>query len=599
MYGYGAPPMGYPMGGYMPAYAPMPPPPMRYVPAPMYPDYGYASCGYGGYDNMYGGMGYDQMPPARGMNMGMRPRSSSQGPRGHYDGYDEEDEFEYPSQRPYIRAADKEPARYEMPDLKTLRPKPKKSYDTGNPGFVDMDLPKNYIPCSRRGGQEDPGYKVTSTGTPLPTSKADLLPPCSIDEYEQRRADDRKDRNVDLTLVPQMRRKARHVATQVNKYHPDYHEPRKFNDRHVPKLVIKHPDMNEEDILEMYVGKLQLELNEIGEKYDPCNDAPEIVFKEREKPAKVAHQRERLAITYPEDEYLNNMDNLGIRCLSHYKGTRNAAKTEVMNPRQFIRDTKQVLPETFASKYESSIPALTEPVNENGLSSDKKPFIPFYYGLTNRRIDTDEEKALAINYTYEDKRPKALDIYDHEKKALTYEAAEKPLDAVGSTSTKYHEPSARKPSKFYKKQEEPAILDEPVPRKPTKMPEEHVIEEPVPRKPFKMPEEPSMLDEPVSQRSAFVTELKSKLSKVSPAKEIDAPVTSPKCVSEAADEISSPAMSFSEDPDKEKKRLEKKKRKAERDAAAKAAMEAELSALAAAEAELQRLEQEEMKLKSS
>merc|ERR1719228_1970596 len=116
-----------------------------------------------------------------------------------------------------------------------------------------------------------------------------------------------------------------------------------------------------------------------------------------------------------------------------------------------------------------------------------------------------------------------------------------------------------------------------------------------------MPEEPSTLDEPVSQKSAFVTELKSKLSKVSPAKEFDAPVTSPKSVSvsEAADEVSSPALSFSEDPDKEKKRLEKKKRKAEREAAAKAAMEAELSALAAAEAELQRLEQEEARLKST
>jgi len=599
-YGYGAPPMGYPMGGYMPVYAPMPPQPIRYVPVPqpMYADYGYASCG-NGYDNMYD-MGYGPMTTSRGMDMGLRPRNSSQGARGQFNGYDDEEDFEYPSQRVKVKAADKEPAIYEMPDLNKLKPKKKKSYDRGIPGYEDLDRPEGYIPRNRR-GIDGPEYKVTSTGTPLPISKEDLLPPTSIDEWEQRREEDRKDRNVDVTLVPQMRRKARQVATQINKYHPNYHEPRHFGDRHVPKLVLKHPDMNEEEILEEYVGRLQMELNEIGQKYDPCNDAPEIVFKEREKPPKVAHKSERLAITYPEDEYLNNMDNLSIRCLSHYKGTRNAAKTEVMNPRQFIRDTKQVLPETFASKYESSIPDMAEPANEDGNSSDKKPFIPFYYGLTNRRIDTDEEKALAINYTYEDKRNKALDIYDYEKKALTYEVAEKPLDAVGSTASKYTEPAARKSRKTSKKQEEPAPLDEPVPMKPTKMPEEPVIEEPVPMKPSMPEAEPSMLDEPVSQKSAFVTELKSKLAKVSPAKESDPPVTSPKSVSisEAADDVSSPALSFSEDPDKEKKRLEKKKRKAEREAAAKAAMEAELSALAAAEAELQRLEQEEARLKST
>jgi len=581
-YGYGPPPpmMGYPMGGYMPPQMGgyMQPQPMRYMqaPPPMYPDYGYASMGYGGYDNGYN-MGYDQMPPQRPMNGGMRPRSSSMGARSQYERYEDEDEFEYSSPRgPHIRAADREPARYEMPDLKTLNPRYKKSM---NRDFEEFESPQDYIPRNQRrnGGPE---YKVTSTGTPLPISKADLLPACSIDEWEQRRAEDRRDRNVDLSLVPQMRRKARQVATAVTKYHPDFHQPRHFGDKHVSKLIIKHPDMNEEDILEHYVGKLQLELNDIGGKYDPCNEAPEIVFKEREKPAKVAHQRERLAITYPEDEYLNNMDNLGIRCLSHYKGTRSAAKSDVLNPRQFIRDSTQVLPETYASKYESSIPALSEPINENGLSSDKKPFIPFHYGLTNRRIDHDTEKDLAINYTYEDRRNKALDIYDHEKKALTYEA-EKPLDTVGSTASKYDEPSKRKPSKFLKQQEAPPIIDEPVERKPS----------------IKF-EEPSTYEEPVSQKSAFVTELKSKLSKVSPAKEIIPTVTSPKSVSEAADDITSPTISFSEDPDKEKKRLEKKKRKAEREAAAKAAMESELAALAAAEAELQRLEQEELKLKS-
>lgn len=588
-YGYGGPPpmMGYPMGGYMPPQMGgyMQPQPMRYMPAPpqMYPDYGYASCGYG-YDNGYN-MGYDQMPPQRPMNggMGMRPRSSSMGARSQYERYEDEDEFEYSSPRNHIRAGDKEPARYEMPDLKTLNPKYKKPSPYLNRDFEEFESPQDYIPRNQRrsGGPE---YKCTSTGTPLPISKVDLLPACSIDEWEQRRAEDRRDRNVDLSLVPQMRRKARQVATQTTKYHPDFHQPRHFGDKHVSKLIIKHPDMNNEDILEHYVGKLQLELNDIGGKYDPCNESPEIVFKEREKPAKVAHQRERLAITYPEDEYLNNMDNLGIRCLSHYKGTRSAAKSDVLNPRQFIRDSTQVLPETYASKYESSIPALSEPINENGLSSDKKPFIPFYYGLTNRRIDTDTEKDLAINYTYEDKRSKALDIYDHEKKALTYEA-EKPLDTVGSTFSKFNEPTTRKPSKFLKKQEEPSVLDEPVARIPS----------------IKY-EEPSTFEEPVSQKSAFVTELKSKLSKVSPAKEIIPTVS----VSEAnrtppslaADDFTSPTISFSEDPDKEKKRLEKKKRKADREAAAKAAMECELAALAAAEAELQRLEQEELKLKS-
>ncbi|XP_066946708.1 muscle M-line assembly protein unc-89-like isoform X45 [Macrobrachium rosenbergii] len=59
------------------------------------------------------------------------------------------------------------------------------------------------------------------------------------------------------------------------------------------------------------------------------------------------------------------------------------------------------------------------------------------------------------------------------------------------------------------------------------------------------------------------------------------------------------ASSITEDMDeKELKKLEKKKRKAEREAAAKAAMEAELAALAAAEAELARLEAESSNLKT-
>ncbi|XP_064096108.1 fibrous sheath CABYR-binding protein-like isoform X26 [Macrobrachium nipponense] len=59
------------------------------------------------------------------------------------------------------------------------------------------------------------------------------------------------------------------------------------------------------------------------------------------------------------------------------------------------------------------------------------------------------------------------------------------------------------------------------------------------------------------------------------------------------------ASSITEDMDeKELKKLEKKKRKAEREAAAKAAMEAELAALAAAEAELARLEAESSTLKT-
>ncbi|KAK3854225.1 hypothetical protein Pcinc_039280 [Petrolisthes cinctipes] len=53
------------------------------------------------------------------------------------------------------------------------------------------------------------------------------------------------------------------------------------------------------------------------------------------------------------------------------------------------------------------------------------------------------------------------------------------------------------------------------------------------------------------------------------------------------------------DDEKERKKLEKKKRKAEREAAAKAAMEAELAALAAAEAELARLEAESSKTEGS
>lgn len=562
-YGWGPPPpMGPPMGGYMPAYgyAPMP---MRPMPPPMYMDYGYASCGYGGYGGDMYGMGYEYMP----RHGGMRQRSSSLGPRGRYE---EDDEFDYPSRDPYIRAADREPARYEMPDLKKLKPKVKKSYDTGNPGFVDMDPPKSYRSRNQR-GPDGPEYKVTKAGTALPSSKADLLPAMSIEEWEQRRHEDRLERNVDITQVPQLRRRARQIATDVSKYHPDFHEPRKFGDRHVSKLIMKHPDMNEQDILEHYVGKLQLELNEIGDKYDPCNDAPEIQLREREKPEKIAHRKERLAITYPEDDYLNGMDNLGIKCLSHYKGTRTAANTDVLAPRQFIRDTQQVLPETYASKYESTIPPLAEPVNKDCNSTDKKPFLPYYYGLTNRRIDTDEDKALAINYTYEDRRKKtAMDVYDHDKKDFSIDAPEKPLDSVGATNTIYVEPSKKKPSRFYKPKEESSVGDT-----------------------------------QLSEKSAFVTEPTS-LSKFSPAKEINPPVMSSKNMSEVnhdppsvtADDLTSPTISLTEDPEKEKKRLEKKKRKAEREQASRQAMEAELAALAAAEAELRRLEKQEKELKS-
>ncbi|XP_064096113.1 uncharacterized abhydrolase domain-containing protein DDB_G0269086-like isoform X30 [Macrobrachium nipponense] len=521
-------------------YPPMGPPP-RMVPRmgpppPSYYDYDY---GYGGGYGGYGGYGYGYPPPP--------PRMS------RYDTYLDEDLPEH-TYTPRHRSR--------MPD-----------------SLNDMDMRDKIVSSTTTTTSTTTPTKVTSynrsksptCGAPAhhhhhhqalvpmpPPSVAALrdLPPMSVND-------------VDDSYLEQPRRlRKAHLQSSPGIEPPAHlHVPGETEgDRHLAKLQARYPSLSEPQMLQDHVDNMRIRLKSIAFSLDPSGPVPEIIVPERRKAGaaaadgdkayskaldftelpKLASRRQRY---YPEDEYLK--DNLRIKCLSHYKTTRTAAEasrsTEYYCPRLYD-SSKTAVPSDTSSRYDKLAGAKWEEPDTvfGSPAPDKKPFSKvetgssFFstYGYTARKKDYVAEKVRDYYYFGDEAKDSGHVRFS--------ESALKPL--TDGTSEESDDKKERRKKKKSKERE---------------FPETPAIE---------------------SSTTAALASTAAPTSELSTSE-----------VESAAKE----ASSITEDMDeKELKKLEKKKRKAEREAAAKAAMEAELAALAAAEAELARLEAESSTLKT-
>ncbi|XP_064096094.1 uncharacterized abhydrolase domain-containing protein DDB_G0269086-like isoform X13 [Macrobrachium nipponense] len=521
-------------------YPPMGPPP-RMVPRmgpppPSYYDYDY---GYGGGYGGYGGYGYGYPPPP--------PRMS------RYDTYLDEDLPEH-TYTPRHRSR--------MPD-----------------SLNDMDMRDKIVSSTTTTTSTTTPTKVTSynrsksptCGAPAhhhhhhqalvpmpPPSVAALrdLPPMSVND-------------VDDSYLEQPRRlRKAHLQSSPGIEPPAHlHVPGETEgDRHLAKLQARYPSLSEPQMLQDHVDNMRIRLKSIAFSLDPSGPVPEIIVPERRKAGaaaadgdkayskaldftelpKLASRRQRY---YPEDEYLK--DNLRIKCLSHYKTTRTAAEasrsTDYWKPKQYNPDDFKV-PSDTSSRYDKLAGAKWEEPDTvfGSPAPDKKPFSKvetgssFFstYGYTARKKDYVAEKVRDYYYFGDEAKDSGHVRFS--------ESALKPL--TDGTSEESDDKKERRKKKKSKERE---------------FPETPAIE---------------------SSTTAALASTAAPTSELSTSE-----------VESAAKE----ASSITEDMDeKELKKLEKKKRKAEREAAAKAAMEAELAALAAAEAELARLEAESSTLKT-
>ncbi|XP_076028682.1 uncharacterized protein LOC143017740 isoform X19 [Oratosquilla oratoria] len=331
------------------------------------------------------------------------------------------------------------------------------------------------------------------------------------------------------------------------------------DNKRLHRLSVRYPSLSDAQMLQDHVDKMRIRLKSLAYSLDPTGPVPEIVIPGRSKRSESAEPSKKYSMGldyaemprlstrkqryYPEDEHMK--DNLRIKCLSHYKTTRNAA----------------VLPETYTGSYKSKYSSTKweEPDTVFSGPSDKKPFSKvelgssFFstYGYTSRKKDTVAEKVRDYYYAG-----------DGPYKAITDVPTE---DTKAEEEPKEEKKERRKKKKSKERDEAPAALEasaEAASAAAAASPAPATESEPAP-----VEEAPKVEAEPAA-----------------PAPAPTAAADAPPAEEEVLDE-------------KERKKLEKKRRKAEREAAAKAAMEAELAALAAAEAELARLEAESASIK--
>ncbi|XP_076028677.1 uncharacterized protein LOC143017740 isoform X14 [Oratosquilla oratoria] len=343
------------------------------------------------------------------------------------------------------------------------------------------------------------------------------------------------------------------------------------DNKRLHRLSVRYPSLSDAQMLQDHVDKMRIRLKSLAYSLDPTGPVPEIVIPGRSKRSESAEPSKKYSMGldyaemprlstrkqryYPEDEHMK--DNLRIKCLSHYKTTRNAA--EYWKPKQYIAE--EVLPETYTGSYKSKYSSTKweEPDTVFSGPSDKKPFSKvelgssFFstYGYTSRKKDTVAEKVRDYYYAG-----------DGPYKAITDVPTE---DTKAEEEPKEEKKERRKKKKSKERDEAPAALEasaEAASAAAAASPAPATESEPAP-----VEEAPKVEAEPAA-----------------PAPAPTAAADAPPAEEEVLDE-------------KERKKLEKKRRKAEREAAAKAAMEAELAALAAAEAELARLEAESASIK--
>merc|ERR1712002_968943 len=192
--------------------------------------------------------------------------------------------------------------------------------------------------------------------------------------------------------------------------------PESEGERHLARMNYRYPQQTESQALQEHVDKMRIKLKSLAYSLDPSGPVPEIVIPERNKKPDEAGKkytpavnyeelpklsyRSRVPKYYPEDEFME--DNLRIRCLSQYKSTRTAAGY----CRERLHEMKDMMPESYTSKYKSSTSKWEEPDTVYGQVSEKKPFskveggTSFFstYGYTNRKKDTVAEKVCDYYY---------------------------------------------------------------------------------------------------------------------------------------------------------------------------------------------------------
>ncbi|XP_076028673.1 uncharacterized protein LOC143017740 isoform X10 [Oratosquilla oratoria] len=202
------------------------------------------------------------------------------------------------------------------------------------------------------------------------------------------------------------------------------------DNKRLHRLSVRYPSLSDAQMLQDHVDKMRIRLKSLAYSLDPTGPVPEIVIPGRSKRSESAEPSKkysmgprhlacvdyagrvplwkRRALTrfppedphhlnsrckaiyeapgldyaemprlstrkqryYPEDEHMK--DNLRIKCLSHYKTTRNAAG--YCKAKQYVGG--EVLPETYTGSYKSKYSSTKweEPDTVFSGPSDKKPF---------------------------------------------------------------------------------------------------------------------------------------------------------------------------------------------------------------------------------
>ncbi|XP_066946685.1 uncharacterized protein [Macrobrachium rosenbergii] len=445
-------------------------------------------------------------------------------------------------------------------------PPPRMSrYDT----YLDEDLPEHtYTPRHRSRipdtlndmdirdkGAHHHHHHHHQALVPMPPSVAALrdLPPMSVND-------------VDDSYLEQPRRlRKAHLQSSPGIEPPAHlHVPGETEgDRHLAKLQARYPSLSEPQMLQDHVDNMRIRLKSIAFSLDPSGPVPDIIVPERKK-AGAAADGDKAYTKGPRH----------FACVEFAGGQplwrrRARARYPSDDPESVTRQTE----ETLKNQEEKPEKDKEKLILRDRLSNRIHQFF-------NETMTADQFGKYLKNYRNPENKPPPLKHY-WKPKQYNPDDFKVPSD----TSSRYDKLAGAK-------WEEPdTVFGAPAPdKKPFSKPltdgTSEESDEKKERRKKKKSKERELPETPAIESSTTAA----LASTPAPTSEL-----STSEVESAAKE----ASSITEDMDeKELKKLEKKKRKAEREAAAKAAMEAELAALAAAEAELARLEAESSNLKT-
>ncbi|XP_066946694.1 histone-lysine N-methyltransferase SETD1A-like isoform X32 [Macrobrachium rosenbergii] len=520
---------------YAGGYPPMGPPP-RMVPrmGPPPPSYYDYDYGYGGGYGGYGGYGYGYPPPP--------PRMS------RYDTYLDED---LPEHTYTPRHRSRIPDTLNDMDIRDKIVSSTTSTSTTTPTKVTSYNRSKSPTC----GAHHHHHHHHQALVPMPPSVAALrdLPPMSVND-------------VDDSYLEQPRRlRKAHLQSSPGIEPPAHlHVPGETEgDRHLAKLQARYPSLSEPQMLQDHVDNMRIRLKSIAFSLDPSGPVPDIIVPERKK-AGAAADGDKAYTKGPRH----------FACVEFAGGQplwrrRARARYPSDDPESVTRQTE----ETLKNQEEKPEKDKEKLILRDRLSNRIHQFF-------NETMTADQFGKYLKNYRNPENKPPPLKHY-WKPKQYNPDDFKVPSD----TSSRYDKLAGAK-------WEEPdTVFGAPAPdKKPFSKPltdgTSEESDEKKERRKKKKSKERELPETPAIESSTTAA----LASTPAPTSEL-----STSEVESAAKE----ASSITEDMDeKELKKLEKKKRKAEREAAAKAAMEAELAALAAAEAELARLEAESSNLKT-